>query len=107
MGNKTHLISDKMLNYLNSINPTITGAILAAIIGSFSAWLFSYFTEKNKANKRKKGVYILIKSEIEINLNNLKDFENEFLKASLKEAYDTFTLEDINYFYKSLTNFRI
>lgn len=105
MGNKTHLISDKMLNYLNSINPTITGAILAAIRGSFSAWLFTYFTEKNKTNKRKKGVYILIKSEIEINLNNLKDFENRFLKSSLEEAYDTFTLEDINYFYKSLTNF--
>lgn len=94
-----------MLNYLNSINPTITGAILAAIIGSFSAWLFTFFTEKNRTNKRKNGVHTLIKSEIEINLNNLKDFENEFLKVSLKEAYHTFTLEDINYFYKSLTNF--
>lgn len=94
-----------MLNYLNSINPTISGAILAAIIGSFSAWLFTFFTEKNRTNKRKNGVHTLIKSEIEINLNNLKDFENEFLKVSLKEAYHTFTLEDINYFYKSLTNF--
>lgn len=87
------------------INPTIIGAILAALIGSFSAWLFTYFTEKYRNNKRINGIHTLIKSEIEINLNNLKEFENRFLKLSLKEAYATFTLEDINYFYKSLTNF--
>ena len=94
-----------MLNYLNSINPTIIGAIIAALIGSFSAWLFTYFTEKNRTDKRKKGVHTLIKSEIEINLNNLKEYENEFLELSLKEAAATFTLEDINHFYKTLTNF--
>ena len=94
-----------MLNYLNSVNQTIIGAILAALIGSFSAWLFTYFTEKNRTDKRKKGVHTLIKSEIEINLNNLKEFENKFLKLSLKEAAATFTLEDIKYFYKTLTNF--
>lgn len=94
-----------MLNYLNFINQTIIGAILAALIGSFSAWLFTYFTEKNRTDKRKKGIHTLIKSEIEINLNNLKEFENNFLELSLKEAAATFTLEDINYFYKSLTNF--
>lgn len=94
-----------MLNYLNSINPTIIGAIIAALMGSFSAWLFTYFTEKNRTDKRKKGVHTLIKSEIEINLNNSKEYENEFLELSLKEAAATFTLEDINHFYKTLTNF--
>lgn len=86
-----------------TIHPTITGAI----IGAFSAWALTFFSERYKFNHKKKGTQVLLKSEIESNLSNLIKFKNSYLNATFKELYDKGTLEDISNFYYYLSKFPI
>ena len=53
-----------MFSFLFSLNPAIITAIIGALIGSIAAWTLSYFTEEKKFNRKKKGAYALLKSEI-------------------------------------------
>ena len=86
-----------------TINPTITGAI----IGAFSAWALTFFSERYRFNHKKKGTKIILKSEIESNLANLITFNNSYLNATTKELYDKGTLEDISNFYYYLSKFPV
>lgn len=86
-----------------TIHPTITGAI----IGAFSAWALSFFSEKYRFNHKKKGTQIILKSEIESNLANLIKFKNSYLNTTSKELHDKCTLEDISDFYYYLSKFPV
>ena len=86
---------------------SIDSTIIAALLGAFSAWALTYFTEKYKIYKKKKGVSIILKSEIELNLTNIKNFKKSYLNVTTKELYDSGTLEDISNFYYYLTKFPI
>lgn len=94
-----------MFNLINTINPTIVGTIIGALVGSISAWSLSYFTEKRRLNKKKKGAYEILKSEFEVNIDNLKKYKKNYLSKTSEELYDTGTLNDINEFYHNLTMF--
>ena len=86
---------------------SIDSTIIAALVGAFSAWALTYFTEEYKIYKKKKGVSIILKSEIELNLTNIKNFKKSYLNVTTKELYDSGTLEDISNFYYYLTKFPI
>lgn len=96
-----------MSNFLFSINPTIMAAIIGALIGSISAWCLSYFTQEHRFNKKKNGAYLLLKSEIEINLSNLKSYKEMYLIKTSQELYEIGNLNDINAFYYYLREFPI
>lgn len=85
------------------IHPTIAGAI----IGAFSAWALTFFSESYKFNHKKKGTQLILKSEIESNLANLIKFKKTHLNATSKELYDNGTLKDISNFYYDLSKFPI
>lgn len=86
---------------------SIDSTIIAALVGAFSAWALTYFTEEYKIYKKKKGASIILKSEIELNLTNIKNFKKFYLNVTTKELYDSGTLEDISNFYYYLTKFPI
>lgn len=86
---------------------SIDSTIIAALVGAFSAWALTYFTEEYKIYKKKKGASIILKSEIELNLTNIKNFKKSYLNVTTKELYDSGTLEDISNFYYYLTKFPI
>ncbi|WP_299523739.1 hypothetical protein [uncultured Methanobrevibacter sp.] len=73
-----------MSSFLFITNPTIISAIIGALIGSISAWSLSYFIEKRKFNRKKKCAYALIKSEIDINVSNLKLYKKNLLNKKYK-----------------------
>lgn len=96
-----------MLDSLFSIDATVIAAIIGALIGSISTWCLSYFTQERKFNKKKNGAYALIKSEIEINVYNLKDYKKRYLTKTSKELFDIGNLNDISEFYYYLKEFPI
>ena len=77
-----------MFSFLFLVNPGVISAIIGALIGSISAWTLSYFTEERKFNRKKKGAYALLKSEIEINVSNLKRYKKNYLIKNTKELYN-------------------
>ena len=76
-----------MFSFLFLVNPGVISAIIGALIGSISAWTLSYFTEERKFNRKKKGAYALLKSEIEINVSNLKRYKKNYLIKNTKELW--------------------
>lgn len=96
-----------MFSFLFLVNPGVISAIIGALIGSISAWTLSYFTEERKFNRKKKGAYALLKSEIEINVSNLKRYKKNYLIKNTKELYNNGNLNDINEFYYYLSKFPV
>lgn len=96
-----------MFSFLFSLNPAIIPAIIGALIGSIAAWTLSYFTEEKKFNRKKKGAYALLKSEIEINVSNLNRYKKNYLMKNTKELYNNGNLNDINEFYCYLSKFPV
>ena len=85
----------------------LDSTVISGLIGAFSAWALTYFTEKSKIKKRKKSISIIIKSEIKLNLFNIMDFKKLYLNVTVEELYDGGTLDDISNFYYYLTKFPI
>lgn len=96
-----------MFSFLFLANPGVISAIIGALIGSISAWTLSYFTEERKFNRKKKGAYALLKSEIEIIVSNLKRYKKNYLIKNTKELYNNGNLNDINEFYYYLSKFPV
>lgn len=96
-----------MSNLIVTNNPTIIAAIIGAILGSFLTWCLAYFTEKRRFNKRKNGAKTILKSEIRMNINNLKNYEKNHLKKTSQDLSDIGNLNDIYAFYRSLDKFPV
>ena len=67
----------------------------------------THFTEKHRFSNKKKGVSAILKSELKLNLENLKTFKKSYLNTTTKELYDHGTLKDIADFYYYLSKFPI
>ena len=85
-------------------NPTIIGAIIGALVGAIASATFAIIYEHVRFNKKKKGAYALIQSEINYMNDSLKDFWNKYLKERNNEGENTIQLIK---FYSNLSNFPI
>ena len=63
----------------------LDSTVISGLIGAFSAWALTYFTEKSKIKKRKKSISIIIKSEIKLNLFNIMDFKKLYFNLTAEE----------------------
>ena len=89
------------------INATLEAAIMGAMLGSILTWFLNYFTEKRKFNKKNNGSLVLLKSEIEMNINNLKKYDETYLSKTPQELKNNGNLNDIKSFYNSINQFPI
>lgn len=85
-------------------NPTIIGAIIGALVGAIASATFAIIYEHVKFNKKKKGAYALIQSEINYMNDNLKDFWKNYLKEGKDEKENTAQLIK---FYNNMSDFPI
>ena len=83
---------------------SIDSTIIAALVGAFSAWALTYFTEEYKIYKKKKGASIILKSEIELNLTNIKNFKKSYLNVTIPDVYDDFQIKKVIEFNSKLDN---
>lgn len=89
------------------INSNISGPLIGAIIGSAFTWILAHGTEFYRFNKKKKGIYVILNSEVENNILNLKKFE---IYHPVKNSYtirDEWTINDLQNYYKTLNDFPI
>lgn len=86
-------------------NPMAFATIIAALLGAFLAWLLSFFTEHYRFYKKKKGAYALLKSEICLYVESLKDYEKYFLKNEINDTNDKKYHEELENFYINLKSF--
>lgn len=96
-----------MSDFIFVNNPTIIAAIIGAVLGSVSTWFLTYFTEKRKFDKKKKGAKIILKTELKTNINNLKKYEKNYLNKTSQAMFDSGNLNDIYTFYLSLDEFPV
>ena len=86
---------------------TILGPIIAAIMGSLFTWILAYGTEFYRFNKKKKGIYVILNSEVDNNIFSLKKFE---IYHPVKDSFnirDEWTISDLQNYYKTLNDFPI
>ena len=89
------------------INSNILEPLIGAIIGSSFTWILAHGTEFYRFNKKKKGIYVILNSEVENNIFNLKKFE---IYHPVKNSYtirDEWTINDLQNYYKTLNDFPI
>lgn len=89
------------------IGPSISGPLIGAIIGSAFTWILAHGTEFYRFTKKKKEIYVILNSEVENNISNLKIFE---IYHPVKKSYtirDEWTINDFQNFYKTLNDFPI
>lgn len=86
-------------------NPMVFATIIAAFIGAFVAWILTLFTESYRFDKKKKGAYALLKSEIFLYVESLKKYEEKYLKNDINNANDEKYHEELENFYKNLKFF--
>lgn len=86
---------------------TILGPVIAAIMGSLFTWILAYGTEFYRFNKKKKGIYVILNSEVDNNIFSLKKFE---IYHPVKDSFnirDEWTISDLQNYYKTLNDFPI
>ena len=89
------------------MDSTILGPIIAAIMGSLFTWILAYGTEFYRFNKKKKGIYVILNSEVDNNIFSLKKFE---IYHPVKDSFnirDEWTISDLQNYYKTLNDFPI
>lgn len=89
------------------MGPSISGPLIGAIIGSAFTWILAHGTEFYRFTKKKKGIYVILNSEVENNISNLKEFE---IYHPVKNSYairDEWTINDLQNYYKTLNDFPI
>ena len=86
-------------------NPMVFATIIAAILGAFIAWVLALFTENYRFNKKKRGAYALLKSEIFLYIDSLKDYEENYLRNDINNANDEKYKKELENFYKNLKFF--
>lgn len=79
--------------------------IIAALLGAILAWLLAFFTEHYRFYKKKKGAYALLKSEIYLYVESLKDYEEYYLKNEINDINDKKYHEELENFYINLKSF--
>ena len=99
-----------MLNILsqlicNIINFLSNPSIIAAFIGAFSAWCFSFFSNHYKYNKQKNGIYSILKSEIIFIINSLKNYQMECLKSDIPQDMIDYSEGTLSSFYLNCNAF--
>ncbi|MEE0024972.1 hypothetical protein [Methanobrevibacter sp.] len=105
------IFSAKLLNLfllksnVISTNDNIMSALIGALIGSLFTWLLAYITEKYRFNKRKKGAYTILNSEINTNILNLEKYTIYYPLINRYDLLNKGTIEDIKNFYKDLDDF--
>lgn len=113
MANSTclNLIIDKVYISLVIIttimDSTILGPVLAAIMGSLFTWILAYGTEYHRFNNKKKGIYVILDSEFKNYISSLRRFLIYHPIKDSSKIMDTFTINDIQNFYKTLNDFPI
>lgn len=94
--------------FINLLNySTIIGTIIGAFIGAFTSWVLATVTENKKFNKRKKGAYALIRSEINNIVGNLKEFRDKTVKEEIKSEEESEKTKELYKFYSMMSNFPI
>ena len=112
MANSTclNLIIDKVYISLVIIttimDSTILGPVLAAIMGSLFTWILAYGTEYHRFNNKKKGIYVILDSEFKNYISSLRRFLIYHPIKDSSKIMDTFTINDIQNFYKTLNDFQ-
>ena len=89
------------------INSSILGPLIGAIIGSAFTWILAHGTEFYRFNKKKKGIYVILNSEVENNISNLKKFEIYHPVKNSRSIRDEWTINDLQNYYKTLNDFPI
>lgn len=89
------------------MDPTIFGPIIAAIMGSLFTWILAYETEYYRFNKKKKGIYVILNSEVNNNIFSLKKFEIYHPVKNSFDIRDEWTISDLQNYYKTLNDFPI
>lgn len=89
------------------IGPSISGPLIGAIIGSAFTWILAHGTEFYRFTKKKKGIYIILNSEVENNISNLQKFEIYHPVKDIYTIRDEWTINDLQNFYKTLNDFPI
>ena len=79
--------------------------VFATILGAFIAWVLAFVTEHYRFNKKKKGSYALLKSEIFLYVKSLKDYEEEYLKNEIYDTNDKKYHAELENFYANLKSF--
>lgn len=92
-----------VLEILN--NPMVFATIMAAFLGALIAWILAFVTEHYRFNKKKEGAYALLKSEIFLYVESLKDYEEYFLKNEINDANDKKYHDELENFYINLKSF--
>lgn len=87
------------------IDSNISGPLIGALIASLSAWVLANASENYKFNKKKKGAYVIINSEFENNIFNLKVFKIYHPLINHWDLHDKGRIKDIDEFYRSLNDF--
>ena len=89
------------------IDPNISGPLIGAIIGSSFTWILAHGTGFYRFTKKKKGIYVILNSEVENNSFNLKKFEIYHPVKDIYTIKDKWTITDLQNFYKTLNDFPI
>lgn len=79
--------------------------IFATILGTFIAWVLAFVTEHYRFNKKKKGAYALLKSEIFLYVESLKDYSENYLKNNINDPSDEKYHDELEKFYMNLKFF--
>ena len=89
------------------MDSTILGPVLAAIMGSLFTWILAYGTEYYRFNNKKKGIYVILNSEVDNNIFSLKRFEIYHPVKNSFDIRDEWTISDLQNYYKTLNDFPI